>query len=362
MKFISDCRFILALASIVACVNLSSCDNDPDPVAPGATGYYVVNEGAFGNNNSSLSFFDRESDRMTNDVFQSVNGRALGDQAQSMTIFDGKGYIVVQNSSKIEVIDLSDNKSIKTITNGVESPRYFVGISASKGYISDWGSDGVTGTVKVINLATFEVIKTIPVGHGPNKMLSAGNRLYVANSGGFAKDNTVKVINIETDAVIASATVGDNPTSLKLDKEGNLWVAASGNLAYNQDFSINETLSTRATITKLNSELAETGKFTLTKISYGNLTQLEINPDGNILYYNYDGATYSLSTTAVNLSSTPLIPKSYYGLAVDPFTGDIIGGLTPNFSSAGTIEVSGSDGVLKKTFTVGIAPNGCAFK
>lgn len=363
MNRLFNFRSILALATVLSFIHLSSCNNDPDPVIPaGADGFFVVNEGGYGFNNASLSFYDRDKDEMTNDVFKSKNGRPLGDQAQSMTIHDSKGYIVVQNSNKVEVIDLADNSSIKTITAGIESPRYFIGITATKGYLSDWGLDGVTGTVKVINLETYEVTKTISAGLGSNKMLNVGNRVYVANSGGYGKDNTVKVIDINTDAVIGTVTVGDNPNSLQVDKDGNLWVASGGNLVYNPDFSINESLSTKSTLTKLNGELGELAKFTFGNFTYGNLSALEINPDGDKLYYNYDGAVYSIAINATALPDSVFIAKSYYGLEVDPFTGDIIGGLAPNFSSAGTIEVSGTDGVLKKTYAVGIAPNGCAFK
>lgn len=359
MKIMKSILCALALLTIAA---ISSCDNDPAPdLAAGANGFYVVNEGAFGNNNGSISFYDRDKDEMINDIFQSKNGRSLGDQTQSMTLHEGKGYIVVQGSSKLEVIDLSNNASVKTITDGIESPRYFVGISETKGYLSDWGSDGVTGTVKVIDLATLEVTKSIPVGHGANTMLRVGNRLYVANAGGFAKDNTVKVINIETDAVIATAIVGDNPYALQQDKDGNLWVACAGYIVYNQDFSIDETLSTKPELTKLNSELAELASFPFNKIDYGNLTQLEISPTGDKIYYNYDNGIYAMDVSASTLPTTPLISKWYYGLDVDPFTGDIIGCAVVDFSSAGKIEVHDAGGTLKQTYTVGIAPNGCAF-
>src|SRR5690242_18231299 len=84
----------------------SSCGSDPSPEIPvGSAGYFVVNEGGFGNGNTSISFYDRNSNTMTNDVFTKKNGRALGDQSQSVTVFEGKAYIVVQHSGKIEVIN-----------------------------------------------------------------------------------------------------------------------------------------------------------------------------------------------------------------------------------------------------------------
>ena len=71
---------------------------------------------------------------------------------------------------------------------------------------------------------------------------------------------------------------------------------------------------------------------------------------------------YSLSTSATALPTSPIVEKSYYGFAVNPFNGNLLGGVAPNFSSSGSVEVLDEDGNLLDTYTVGIAPNGFAFK
>lgn len=355
-------KFVV-LAAIAAMLFIQSCQKDSDSVVKaGASGFFVVNEGSFGNSNSSVSFYDRKTNEVTNNVFTSKNGRPLGDQAQSMTVFEGKGYIVVQNSSKIEVINLDDFSSVATISDGVPSPRYFLGISTSKAYVSDWGADGLTGTVKVIDLSTNKVSKSIATGKGANRMLKVGNLVYVANSGGYDKDNKIKVIDSNTDEIIASVTTGDNPNSLQVDKSGNIWVTSSGAIAFNSDFSINEANSTKGSISKISSTNTETLRLTVGKISFSSPANLNISPDGAVIYYTYDNAVYAMSTSAIVFPTTPFQAKSYYGLAVDPFNGNIIGCSAPSFSSAGSIDVYDVTGVLQKTFEVGIAPNGCAFK
>jgi YVTN family beta-propeller protein len=356
-------RSISKLFIIWLLIAVQACDNDPDPLIPvGADGYFVVNEGTYTASNTSISFYDRATNVMTNDVFAAKNGRPLGDQAQSVTVFEGKAYIVVQNSAKIEVINADDFSSIKTITDDIKSPRYFLGIDADKGYLSDWGEDNATGTVKVINLNDFTVTKTISTGKGANKMIRKGDNVYVANSGGYEQANTISVISTSTDAVVETITVGDNPNSLQFDKDGNLWVASGGFLIYNDDLTIDEVNSTKSSLSKVGTDHKEALRLTFSKVTYYGAAQLEINMQGDKLFYTFDRAVYSISPSATSLPAAPFIDKAFYGLAVDPFNDDIIGTEALNYSSPGKIYIYNSAGTLQTSVGVGIAPNGIGFK
>ncbi len=364
MKFRLGKKLMMFASAVVFVMIFQSCKDDPKPVVQqGEAGFFVVNEGGFGNSNTSISFYDRKTDVITNNIFAEKNGRSLGDQTQSMTVFGDRGYIVVQNSKKIEVINATDFSSLATITTGITSPRYFVGISTTKGYVSDWGADGKTGTVKVIDLATNTVTKTISTGLGSNRMLKVGTLVYVANSGGFGKDNTVKIIDSNTDEVIGSITTADNPNSLQLDKDGNIWVAASGATVYGgpPTYSVDEAKSTKGSISKINSANTEVLRLTVEKVTSG-AGNLNISPDGKTLYYTNNSAIYSVATSSTALPTSAFISKNYYGLAVDPINGNVIACQVPNFSSAGNIDIYDATGNLKKTYVVGIAPNGVAFK
>lgn len=356
-------RKLVILLTLLATVLVQSCSDDgPEPVKPGAEGFFIVNEGGFPNENSSISFYDQKTGEVTNDIFTAVNGRPLGLQAQSMTAFDDKAYIMVQGTGKIEVIDGNNYTSIATITNDIESPRYLVAVSSTKAYVSDWGTDGMTGTVKVLDLAANEVTKTIPTGQGANRMLKVGNVVYVTNSGGYGNDNTVKVIDTNADAVTATITVGDNPNSIQRDAAGNIWVASSGAIAYNSDWSIDEANSTKGSISKITSNNREAFRLEVDAVTYGGAGNLSISPNGQTLYYTFNSAVYSMASSATTLPTTAFLSKPYYGVSVNPFNGNIIGTLAPNFSSAGTIEIMDANGTVLETQTVGIGPNGVAFK
>jgi YVTN family beta-propeller protein len=355
-NFIKSLGVLVVLAAMIF---IQACSDDPNPIKPGESGFFIVNEGAWGNSNTSLSYYDRKTDVVTNDLIFNIN-HPLGDQSQSMTVFEGKGYIVVQNSSKVEVINVNTFTWLTTISEGLPSPRYFLSVSSTKAYVSDWGADGLTGTVKVIDLSTYRVTKTIPTGSGANQMVKVGNQVYVTNSGGYGKDNTVKVIDTNSDAVVATITTGDNPNSIQVDNDGNIWVASSGATVYNDDWSVDEENSTKGSISKINSSNTEVLRLSVDNI-FSSPKNLNISTDGTILYYLYDGGIYSLSTSATSLPTTAFKEKSYYGLAVDPFNDNVMGCYAPNFSSAGSIDVYDEAGTLLGTKTVGIGPNGFAF-
>lgn len=355
-------RFSLPLACAALCL-LASCDPDsPAPPPMGSSGFFVVNEGAFNNSNASLSFYDRKTETLTNNVFAAVNSRPLGDQAQSMTVWEGKGYVVVQNSQKIEVIDAATFRAEATLSEGLSSPRYFVGVTSQKGYVSDWGADGLTGTVKVIDLQQNRVVKSIPVGRGPNRMYVVGSEVFVTNNGGFGNDNTLTVMDANTDAVKRTITTADNPNGLVQTEGGNLWVACSGKLVFDANFQLVMSQSTPGALVKFDAQGRELLRLPVDRVSFSGPNQLATSPDKKTIYYTYQGGLWAMAAGASTLPATPLIARSFYGFAVDPLDGTLIGCVAPNFSSAGSIEFYTAGGQFLRSFTVGIAPNGCAFK
>jgi DNA-binding beta-propeller fold protein YncE len=355
------------LAAMAAVFTIQSCSDDPEPVRRSEDGFYIVNEGAFTHSNASISFYDRSTNTVINDVFALKNGRALGDQAQSMTVINGKAYIAVQGSNKIEVINADDYSLIATITEGIFSPRYILQISETKAYVSDWGADANTGTIKILDLTTNKITGSIDnVGIGTNRMLKVGSGVYVTNAGSYAgDDNTVIVINSATDAISGTLTVGDNPNSLQIDNAINMWVASTGDVNYQSEspWGIDEANSTPGSITKLTKDLTVAFTVSAPQITDGGINNLVISTDGTQLYYIFNSAIYTMSTSATALPTSPFkAANSYYGLAIDPYDGNLIACKAPTFTAAGSIEIIDNTGTVKSTFTTGIAPNGCAFK
>ena len=348
------------LLGSAAAFSLLACDPDKDPTptdTPIVTNtVFVVNEGNFLRSNADVSQFSKATSTVTNKaLFNSANSRSLGDVAQSMAIRDSLGYIVVNNSNKLEVVSLAKFRSKATVT-GLKLPRYFVAASADKGYVTETVSySGANGQVSVINLKTNTVTKTIAVGVQPERLAISGSRLYVTNSGG----NTVTVINTATDAVEGTIPVGDSPNSVEVDRAGNVWVLSGGKVAYNADYSVDYSRTTKGSLS-----LIVPGQLTATTREMDSNTsspgRLTINGSRSQLYYTYKGGVYTLAITDAALPTSPLIRRKLYGLGVDPQDGTIYGGIG-SFTAADKVIRYRSTGVAIDSFTVGIGPNGFVF-
>ena len=189
----------LLAAPLLALLLLTGCNPDKDPgakPAPDTTSVFVVNEGNFNRANGSVSLYSKPDKRVTTlDLFQSANGRGLGDVVQSMTVRDNRAYLVVNNSNKLEVVSVPDFRAVGVVT-GLHGPRYFLPVSATRGYVTQWGNfAGVRSGIKVVDLATYAVVDSILTGNLPERLVLAAGRVFVANSGG----NTLTVIDPATD-------------------------------------------------------------------------------------------------------------------------------------------------------------------
>lgn len=216
----------VCFATLVICSCKKNDEAEPVVVAPVKDdAVYIVNEGSFGSGNGTIDYYSAKADSIANDIFGYVNAIPLGDVVQSMAVYNGRGYICVNNSQKLQVVNLADFSDFGS-SGGFQGPRYFLGISNARGYVSDWFSDHV----KVVDLTTLAVIDSIKTGSGPEQMVMVNQTVYVANVGGYGNDSTVTVINTLTNSVITTIQTGINPNSLQVDTNGNIWVLCGGTI------------------------------------------------------------------------------------------------------------------------------------
>lgn len=354
-------RRILILFSIITAIFITSCKKDDvvsNDIPTNKNPYFISNEGAFGFGNSSLSLFYPDSNTIINQVFESVNERKPGDVMQSICKAGNELFLIINASNKIEVANSTTLKEISTISN-LSLPRYMVADNQGQGYISCWGE---TGVVKVIDLATKNIIKTIPVGPGPEKMLIHDNYLAICCSGGYGNDSILMIFEIATYNLKHSITVGDNPVDIVMADSSNAWVLCRGAIEYNGSGQIIS--ESAAKIVKVN---IISGNILHSEFLSQGLhpSHLEISPDKKTLYFGagfgFSGIfEYEIENQII--AQQPLISEDFYGFNINPETGDIFALSAPSFTAAGKLKIYDSQGNLKNTFNTGIGPNEVVFK
>jgi len=349
--------FILILVALTlsfsACHKTKTQPDDHDYLH----GIYVINEGEFQKNNGSVSFIKKGASEVQRHIFLNANGRSPGDIIQSMGILDDQGFIVANNSEKVEIIDLNSFTVIDTIM-GADYPRHFLPIDANKGYLTN---GAFAGNVYVIDLSSNLIINSIDVGNGPENMVRTGNRVWVANSGGWVNDSTLTIIDAQNDKVEKTIKVGDNPTDLVVDRNGDIWVLCKGKMMYDQNWNL--VAETDSRLVKIDGNSLSVSKSFIIgeQGDYFSPIRLAIGFKGEMLYYAEVDGVYKMN---INDSSPPLevyIGGQFYGLDVDPDQGTLYALDAKNFSGAGKAYRYSTSGSLIDSLEVGVAPNGVVF-
>jgi YVTN family beta-propeller protein len=342
---------------LILCVfSFVSCKKEKEEtqlITDYSKGVYVTNEGNYGNNNASITHISSTGE-VTQDVYFLQNGVELGDVLQSFTVIGSKGYAVLNNSQKIEVIQLSDMKNVGTI-NGFTYPRYMVDGGNGTAYISD-GS--LAGVVHVLDLNTNTISQSISVGNGPENMVLKGNFLFVCNSGGWTLDNTVSVIDITTNSVVQTITTGDRPIDAVVDSNGDCWVLCAGETLVDSEYTIIG--HTDAKIYHIDGSTFEIEDHQIVGTLGDHPRHLDISPNGNTIYFENNGV-FKFDIDASDFDGSQLISGAHNSLNVNKSNGDIWCAGTANFIDLSIVYKYGSTGNLMDTYTCGIGSNGCFF-
>lgn len=344
---------------IIASLMLLFACNGKDQPSAGlySHGVIITNEGTFNQNNGTLTYYNPSNDSLINDVFMKVNNRPLGDVVQSFTNAGSLGFVVVNNSKKVEVVKLDDMSSVGVIP--ASYPRHFIPVSDSKGYLTN---NMFPGEVLVIDTRKLAVTDTIPVGNEPEHLLQSGPYVFVAN-GGWGSDSTVSVIQASTDSVVKNIWVGDGPSNLVAGNDNSVWILCEGINAYSGKA---ETDSRLVKMDAVTFGILYSGVIGIKGDGF-NPTLLAAGSNGSVFYVEADGV-HKVVWTGSGITDDLLIPwtnsysSSIYGLQVDPSDGRIYVLEAKGYVSAGMLHIYHADGSLYRSFTVGIAPNGaCIF-
>lgn len=326
-----------------------SCEPPVDPpINQGKTGLYILNEGGFNMNNSSLTYYDLKNKNIIQDIFLQSNNRGLGDVGNDMKLYGNKIYIVVNNSEIIEIINPQNAKSIKQISLTGKQPRN-IAFMENKAYVSCFD-----GTVVRIDTTTLQIDGTVVVGSNPEGICVANNKLYVANSGGLSSpitSNTVSVVDLNTFSELKRISVAIGPRVLKTDQYGDVYVACTGNYG-----------KIPASFHRINTEMDEA-------VENYNLQVQNFAIEGNFAYlYSYNFIDQSKWFKVMDISTENIVKDNFisdatniavpYGIAVDPVTNNVYITDAGDYVSTGDVYCFNKNGVLQFQFEAGNIPSG----
>ncbi len=348
---------LLLLALALSIIGLQSCEKTTTVIPPGKyeEGVFVVNEGNFGQGNSSLSFIDKDYNTIENNVYYNVNQTALGDQAQSIAFINDKVYIVVSGSNKIEVAEEKNLERKLTIASELRTPRYAIETTEKRAVVSCWGmgSDNTDDYLAVLDTYNDVVIDKIPVEVGPEQLARYENYVFIAHKGAWSTNHIVSVLDLNTMQISKTIPVGDRPNSMVMD-DNYLWVLSGGE----PDWTGNETGGklTKIDLTTLN--VIENMDFPQ------NIHPAHLSKDGDQLYYNIGNDVFKMNITDSALPTSAYI--TYDGSLLynmEANQGLLFISDAKDYQQEGDVVIYDlTNGQKIKTFTAGIIPGDFGFK
>ena len=336
------------LAVFTGVLALSSCKKEKeDPIVTlneNEQQVFVLNEGNYQSANASISIYKPEDNTTSHNIFQANNsGRPLGDVVQSMEKIGDNYFIVVNNSSKIEVVSSKTFRSVGKIS-GLNSPRFILPINATKAYVSDLYAD----QLYVINPQSLSVSKTIPTLGWTEQMALVDGKAFVCQ----VDSAQVLVFDVKNDTLLKKISTKLQPQSIVVDINDKVWVAASGGLG--QGLSGIHRINTNSLTVEETFEVNDLSK------SIGGLS---ISSDKTKLYYLMEDV-FTLSINASGLPQQALINSNgrlIYCLGVDPNTNDIYISDAIDYLQQGVIYRYDSKGREQTVFKAGIIPGSFYF-
>jgi hypothetical protein len=335
------------------------CSGDPEPVEESffSNGVFIVNEGNFTDSDGSLSYYDFDSARVGNNVFETINNRPLAAIFQSMAFYEQNGYIIDSNG-RIEIVAEKDMTSVGTISSGLALPRYFAGHS-NYGYITDWGPYDATwanpdSKIHILDINTMQIKESLNTPSRPEDIMVYNDLIYIAHSA----TNLITVYSPDNLEVIDSIEVNNGPIQFVLDKNEDLWVVSTG--AY----------ISGGALQKIDLAIAEVIQTVdLSGISPNG--RLAINGDGDLLFFM--GEVWSLDYTYTNnkvFKTTINLPGQYteiisernlYGLGIDPQNDEVYVADAVAFQGNGKVYIFDFSGEKINEYSVGRGPRDFVF-
>ncbi|MFL9830640.1 YncE family protein [Flavobacterium sp. ST-87] len=342
----------------------------PPETITSVEGFYLLNEGNMSMNKASLDYYDYETGNYRRNIYSQANPEAtlgLGDVGNDIGVYGSKVYAVINNSNKIEVMDVKTTKRIKVIE--VKNCRYIT-FSNGKAYASAYdgeaqlGDNSPNGFVAEIDTTSLSITRTVKVGRQPEEMAVVDNKLYVANSGGYSPPNyerTISVIDLNSFTKTKDIDVAINLHRLKADEDGDLYVSSRGDYY--------ETPSQLYVIDTKTDQIKKVFDIACSNLSIAGNKAYVIGSE-----FSYTTFDYIINYSVIDIKTETLLNESFlpktirdaiktpYGIAVDPVSLNVYITDAGDYVSPGKLYCIDKEGNTKFTVTTGDIPAHIAFK
>lgn len=334
------------------------------------TGFYLLNEGNMGSNKATLDYYDYSTATYRRNIFAEANPSAvkeLGDVGNDLQLYGGRLYAVINCSNKIEVLDARTCKRIGQVD--IPNCRYirfhdrYAYVTSYAGPVQIDPDYKQLGFVARFDTATLQIDSQCLVGYQPDELEIVNGRIYVANSGGYRAphyDNTVSVIDMASFQEIKRIPVALNLQRVRVDKHEQLWVSARGNYYDVPSRLYCISTQTETVIDSINAAVSnfdiigDSLYFYSTEWSY-------IQMQDSITYGIVDVTSHRLVSSNFITDGTEQSIKKPYGLKVNPVTREIYVTDAKNYVNPGTLYCFSPQGVQLWSVRTGDIPAHIAF-
>lgn len=335
---------------VILLVFICSCKKSKPTVILSSKGVYITNEGNFNFGNGEISFYNPNTNAVSDNVFHSVNGYSPGDVVQSMYIKDSIGFIVVNNSQKIEVVKISSLQSIRTINLPGSSPRYILPIDDSIAYVSELYSN----KIHVINYATGNLVTEISVPQYTEHLVildeyvfAEGKKIY---SNPSAKGALMRIRTIDHTYIDEVEFAGD-AQGISVDLGNHVWILTGEDSA---------TLNTAAFhVFDKNLNHYYTYSFSTMGIHPNNFV---MNPNDETIWFVSGKDIYKCDN--FSFPGFPVIhstASNIYATGIDPNNGDIYASDALDYVQQSKIFRYDKNGTFIHSFNAGVISGNFAF-
>ena len=200
-----------------------SCSNEDEMI--NSEWIFIACEGNYGSSNGSIYMVNQfgEMDSIPN----------LGDVVQSVEVHNDKLFVLVNNSHKLHIFNISsEGLSLPGIEIDLNnsSPREMF-VDNDRVYFTNWNSKDV----KYLDLFNYKVVKLVDLDGLPEGLIKKGNDLFIAINMNEDYSSSNKVIRFDVDQndVVDIIEVGEGPQDLEF-KNNDLYISRT---YYDENYS-----------------------------------------------------------------------------------------------------------------------------